>query len=153
MTDMTQAMAPVDADEALADVGQLRQTLAEMGPRTTTHGTGNTSLAQASADAAPKFDEWVAKWVADHIPTAMEKATTYGSNSLAKKGARFAAAGGRSPVPQSTALELGVAQYVAEKADRVEDAILRGQLPGNDTWVDIAIYALMAQYIRETGSW
>lgn len=127
----------------------LERTIAELGPKTTTHG----GAGGVAPDVVPKFDEWVARWVAEHIPTAMEKAQTYGSNSLAKKGTRFAAAGGRGSVSKATALELGVAQYVAEKADRIEDAILRGQLPGNDTWVDVAIYALMAQYIRSQGTW
>jgi len=125
----------------------LAESLAQLGPRTSTHSTRSPG-----ADAAPKFDEWVSRWMADHIPAAMEKAQVYGSNSLAKKGHRFAAAGGRQ-VEHGQALELGVAQYITEKADRVEDAILCGRLPSNDTWVDLAVYALMAQYIRQHGSW
>jgi len=146
---MTQEDFDDNGTQAMPD---LQRSIEQLGPRTTTHGTGNMG-AEPGADRTPKFDEWVARWVADHIPTAMEKAATYGSNSLAKKGQRFAAARGDGGVATKTALELGVAQYVAEKADRIEDAILRGQLPGNDTWVDVAIYALMAQYIRQTGSW
>jgi len=122
----------------------LAHSLAQLGPRTTTHGTGNV--------APPSFGEWVGKWAAEHIPQAEAKAVQYGSNSLAKKGHRFAAAVGQR-VNQGQALELGVAQYTAEKADRIEDAILRGQLPTEDTWVDVAIYALMAQYIRQYGRW
>ena len=147
MTDDTQAMPPMDADEAVADVSQLRQTLNELQLRTTTHSV------HTAGGAVPKFDEWVTRWVADHIPTAMEKAQTYGSNSLARKGHRFAAARGDGGVSDKTALELGVAQYAVEKADRIEDAILRGQLPGRDSWVDLAVYALMAQYIRDHGIW
>lgn len=145
---MAQEENPLDTATDPNLTTDLQHTIAALGPRVTTHGPG----VAAEHDNPPKFDEWVAQWVADHIPVAMEKAQTYGSNSLAKKGQRFAAALGRQ-VTSQTALELGVAQYVAEKSDRVEDAILRGHLPGTDTWIDIAIYALMAQYIRQTGQW
>jgi hypothetical protein len=125
----------------------LQESLAKLGPRTTTH-----SVAPPEPDETPSFDVWVDRWIADHVPVAMDKARQYGSNSLAKKGYRFATAGGRG-VTVAHALELGVAQYIAEKADRIEDSILRGMLPSEDTWVDVAIYALMAQYIRQHGRW
>lgn len=133
---------PDSEDSSLADG------LAQLGPRTRTHRVGGG----VAPDPAPKFSDWVNQWMADHIPVAEEKAHIYGSNSLAKKGYRFAAAVGQG-VDNGQALELGVAQYAIEKADRIEDAILRGQLPGTDTWVDLAIYALMAQYMRQYGRW
>lgn len=151
MTDKTQAI----------DETELAASLAKLGPKTSTHkgGTGNVSLAGASdlfddnvRDVRPKFSDWAARWLDEHIPAIEEKAATYGSNSLAKKGSRFAAAQ-RIGVNTAQALELGCAQYAVEKGDRIEDAILRGQLPTLDTWTDIAVYALMAQYIRETGTW
>lgn len=147
-------LPPPDETQVFGAVGEdnLAASLAALGPRTTTHGTGNVAPAANFGGAAPKFDEWVSAWVAEHVPTAMAKAQQYGSNSLAKKGYRFAAAGGRD-VEAGQALELGIAQYVAEKSDRVEDAILRGHLPSADTWLDIAIYALMAQYVRQHGVW
>lgn len=125
----------------------LQESLAKLGPRVTTHGMPH------AADGAPSFAEWVDKWVADHVPTAMAKAQQYGSNSLAKKGHRFAAVGQRDLAGYEQALELGTAQYIVEKADRVEDAILRGHLPSSDTYVDLAVYALMALYIRQYGRW
>lgn len=151
MTDKTQAI----------DETELAASLAKLGPKTSTHkgGTGNVSLRQTDdlfednhRDARIKFSDWAARWLDEHVPAIEEKAATYGSNSLAKKGYRFSAAVGQG-VTVGQALELGCAQYAVEKGDRIEDAILRGQLPTADTWVDLAVYALMAQYIRETGTW
>lgn len=130
-------------------VSDLAESIAKLGPKTTTHKGGS---GVGGADVSPKFSDWAARWLAEHLPAVEEKAATYGSNSLAKKGYRFATAVGQG-VTVGQALELGCAQYAVEKADRIEDAILRGQLPTLDTWTDLAVYALMAQYIRETGTW
>lgn len=144
----TDASGIPDVTQVFGAVGEasLQESLAQLGPRTTTHGTAATST-------TPSFAEWVDKWVADHVPTAMAKAQQYGSNSLAKKGHRFAAVGSRDLTGYDQALELGTAQYIVEKADRVEDAILRGHLPSSDTYVDLAVYSLMALYIRQHGRW
>lgn len=139
MTDETQVW---DGDAIAAEAAR------QLGPRTTTHATDG---AGGVTPTGPFYD-WVAKWVADHVPEAEQKARQYGSNSLAKKGYRFAAAQ-RQDVSTPQALELGAAQYVMEKLDRVEDAVMRGQLPSDDTWVDVAVYALMIGYIRQNGCW
>ena len=132
-TDITPAvLAPDLADKVKSDLAAL-------------HGTAASALPGL-------FVSWVEKWASEQIPMAEAKAVQYGSNSLAKKGWRFAQAQGRG-VSQAEALELGATQYVLEKMDRVEDAILRRQLPGDDTWIDIAVYALMIGYIRSNGQW
>jgi hypothetical protein len=101
---------------------------------------------------APGFQEFSEKWLAEVIPMVESKAREYGSNSLRAKGDRYARAQGRA-VPQAEALELACFQYLAEKLDRVEDAALRNQPASGDTLKDLAVYALMALYIRQTGHW
>lgn len=102
--------------------------------------------------APPGFQEWAEKWVAANAPGVERKAAEYGSNSLARKGRRYARAQGRQ-VGAAEALELGATQYVLEKLDRVEDSMLRQQLPSADTWLDVAVYALMVAFVRENGRW
>lgn len=134
-----------EVTQSFAD-DQLAESIAQLGPRTTVHASGT------AADVIPKFGDWVRAWLADQVPRVEEKAATYGTNSLARKGNRYASAIGQS-VTVGQALELGVDQYAIEKADRIEDAISRGQLPTADTLADLAIYALMALYIRAFGTW
>jgi len=102
--------------------------------------------------AVPGFAEWLASWSDRIAPQVQRKAAEYGSNSLAKKGYRFAAAQSMA-VAQPQALELGALQYVLEKLDRAEDAMLRTQLPSDDTLVDATVYLLMVLYIRANGRW
>lgn len=101
---------------------------------------------------AEGFHQWANRWMARVAPEVQRKAAEYGSNSLAKKGYRFAAAQQRD-VSGSEALQLGALQYVAEKSDRIEDALLRGNAPSDDTLVDAAVYLLMVMFIRENGHW
>jgi len=100
----------------------------------------------------PGFAEWADRWFARVIPETQRKAAEYGSNSLSKKGWRLAQVQGRL-VDGPGALRLGVAQYAVEKADRAEDAMLRGTEASADTWSDLAVYALMHLYISDTGVW
>lgn len=100
----------------------------------------------------PGFAEWAQEWLDDRLPDIEGKAKVYGSNSLAAMGHLFARAG-HMEIPQSDALEYGCGVYAYGKMERVMDAMLRGELPGADTWGDIAVYALMALYTRSKGTW
>ncbi len=101
----------------------------------------------------PGFQEFAEKWLAEHLPMVEHKAREYGSNSLQRKGERYMRAQGRTAEHPVQALEIACFQYIAEKLDRVEDAAIRGLPASTDTWTDIAVYALMANYIRATGRW
>jgi len=106
--------------------------------------------------AQPGFHEWAEKWLTENIPMVEAKAREYGSNSLQRKGERYLRALGlvkHTPDNPAAALELACFQYIAEKLDRVEDAALRGLPASDDTWTDLAVYALMALYIRKHGRW
>jgi hypothetical protein len=49
--------------------------------------------------------------------------------------------------------ELAVVAYCLGKISRALAAVGHGQTPSDDTWHDIAVYAKMAQWIREKGQW
>lgn len=100
----------------------------------------------------PGFQEFCEKWLAEHIPMIEAKAREYGSNSLQRKGERYARAQGRT-VGQAEALQLALMQYCAEKVDRLEDASIRGLPASDDTAVDLAVYSLMLVYTRKYGRW
>jgi len=101
---------------------------------------------------ADTFHDWARQWVDATAPAVERKAAEYGSNSLAKKGWRMANAQHRA-VEQAEALELGALQYVLEKLDRVEDSMLRGQTPSDDTLLDATVYLLMVLFVRQNGHW
>jgi hypothetical protein len=102
--------------------------------------------------APPGFAEWTARWLAAIAPTVERKALEYGSNSLARKGYRYANAQ-HTDVTNVQALELGTVQYLLEKSDRIEDALLRGMAPSTDTVSDSVVYGLMCLFIRDQGHW
>lgn len=99
------------------------------------------------------FHLWWQELVNNTAPTIQQKAHEYGSNSLAEMGRMFARAQGRPVIEDAEALEIGCMIYAKGKLERVLDAMLKGRLPSTDTWHDLAVYASMAQYIRETGGW
>lgn len=115
-------------------------------PHTTVYGGG------AAVATPPGFADWAAKWMAATAPAVEKKAVEYGSNSLARKGYRYASAQSRR-VTEAEALELGASQYLVEKADRMEDALLRGLSPSDDTLADSIVYGLMILFIRQNGRW
>lgn len=136
-----------------------------MPPRTTTVTTSGAHAAQIRPQVPPGpsqpfldpsqalgFQEFAEKWIAAVVPMVEAKAREYGSNSLAQKGRRYARAQGRT-VSDQEALLLGCFQYSAEKLDRVEDAALRGLPASQDTLTDLAVYSMMALYIRKLGHW
>lgn len=111
-------------------------------------GPDSTFLNPAQAD----FSKWAADWLADTAPAVQAKAEQYGSNSLAAMGHLAARMQGRK-VPEIEALEAGCAVYAFGKMERVMDALLRGELPGRDSWNDLAVYSLMVLYMRQFGRW
>lgn len=98
------------------------------------------------------FADWAADWLAEHAPKVHAKAQEYGSNSLVQQGRRYARGQDRD-VGGVEAMEIGCWVYAGGKMDRVEDAIQRQDLPGRDSWHDIAVYALMVLYMRSVGRW
>lgn len=101
----------------------------------------------------PGFAKWWTRYIDDTAPEIEHKATTYGSNSLKQVGMLIPRAKDRRYTSTAEALEMGCFIYAYGKMERVADAILRGELPNEDSWHDLMVYAAMALYIRETGAW
>lgn len=99
------------------------------------------------------FSTWADQWLAQHAPAVQAKAMQYGSNSLAAMGGLTARLQGHEAISKVEALERGCAVYAYGKMERVMDAIMRGELPGRDSWHDLAVYSLMVLFMRETGRW
>lgn len=49
--------------------------------------------------------------------------------------------------------EAGVMLYIGGKVARAISSYAAGQVPSDDTWFDIFIYAMMGRKLRETGTW
>lgn len=99
-----------------------------------------------------RLQEWWIKTAEADASAVVPKALEYGSNSLEQVGRKMAALKGIK-VNKAQALELGCYFYALGKMERWTDAVLKGQLPSDDTVLDLKIYATMVQRIRETGDW
>lgn len=49
--------------------------------------------------------------------------------------------------------EIAIASYIAGKLNRLFEGLSRGILPDEDSWADLARYAMMARYVRKHGEW
>ena len=118
-------------------------------------GSGSISIDSGGFDpryGEVRFPDWAMQWISERATMIESKATEYGSNSLAEMGRTFARAQGRT-VDDQEALEIGCMLYAKGKLERVLDAMLQQRTPSSDTWDDLAVYALMAGFIREKGRW
>ena len=102
---------------------------------------------------ATPFADWWLGYIEEVAAEIDRKAKVYGSNSLEQIGRLIPRARNDQETDQSAALEMGCFVYAYGKMERVADAILRGELPGEDSWHDLMVYAAMALYIREVGTW
>ena len=109
-------------------------------------------LEPESDKPGPGFATWITDYLGDHLNTVEAKAKAYGSNSLAEMGHMFTRAQGRT-VADFVALEIGCYLYAYGKMQRVADAMIRGEQPGEDSWHDVLIYTAMALYIRDQKRW
>jgi hypothetical protein len=109
----------------------------------------DTAATQEAAD----LEHWWIGNAALEAPDIARKAREYGSNSLAAMGRLIGRVQHRQPMTPAAELEYGCAVYAFGKMERVMDALVRGELPSEDTWRDIHVYSVMALRIRETGTW
>lgn len=108
----------------------------------------------AAGEAQALRDWWSNKSQAD-IDAMVPKAIEYGGGDLtlmADGMALFAQMGG-GEVPRPVQREMAVAFYALGKIARIISALAEGRLPGEDSWYDLQIYAVMAQYERQIGPW
>lgn len=105
-------------------------------------------------DAAALRAWWQDKSDRD-INAVVPKAIDYGGGDLTlmADGMRlFAEIGGRK-VERPVQREMAIAFYALGKIARIISGLAEGRLPNADSWYDLQIYALMAQYEREIGPW
>lgn len=105
--------------------------------------------------ADPRMDELVDWWMeqaADEAQMVVPKAVAYGADDLLQIGRQMAGAIHRE-VTDAQAAELGIAFYAYGKIARIMAAVKEGRDPGLDSWLDLGIYAKMAQRVRDAGGW
>lgn len=98
------------------------------------------------------LQDWWEQTAKQDLADVLPKAAEYGSNSLEQVGRKVAALKGIN-VDKAQALELGCYFYALGKFERWTDAVLKGQLPSDDTILDLKIYCTMVQRIRQHGDW
>jgi hypothetical protein len=113
------------------------------------------------AIAEPTPRDRLAQWWRDtaeaEIDMVVDKAIEYGATDLRDIGRAIAEMSHRE-LPDDThgnmaAAEIGIVFYVLGKVSRLVAAVKEGRSPSVDTWLDIGVYARMAQRVHQTGAW
>ena len=95
---------------------------------------------------------WLNEFWDTQMPETLRKAHAYGSADLALIGASMLMV-----LPEESrhlnGERLGISFYLQGKIARVFGAIEHGSTPTEDTFYDIAIYAIMALRCLQEGSW
>lgn len=101
--------------------------------------------------------DWWEERAASEIGMVVSKAIEYGATDLRDIGRQLAEMADRpldnDDYGNAVATELGIIFYVLGKVSRLVAAAKEGRQPSLDTWLDIGIYARMAQRVHETGGW
>lgn len=92
------------------------------------------------------------------IDMVVDKAIEYGATDLRDTGHQILEMGSRrgdfiDSASDAYATEVGIVFYVLGKVSRLAAAVKEGRQPSLDTWVDIGVYARMAQRVQQVGSW
>lgn len=107
-------------------------------------------------DEHPTDEELLHRWWINHAESEarmmIPKAVEYGADDLLQIGRQMAATAGRA-VDDAEAAELGIFFYAYGKMARIAAAIKEGRAPSKDSWLDLGVYAKMAQHVRERGGW
>lgn len=86
------------------------------------------------------------------IDKSMGKVRHYGANDLEHIG-RVLARSQQRRVSAEEATELGILFYLSGKMARIEEAMVRGERPDDDSIFDLQYYAQMIRRVRAAGSW
>lgn len=108
--------------------------------------------------ARERLATWWRDTAEDEIAMVVDKAIEYGATDLRDIGRALLEMAGRTDedgdeITDAYAAELGIAFYILGKVSRVIAAVKEGRRPSGDTWVDIGVYARMAQRVQQVGSW
>jgi len=123
------------------------------------------SIAHPGSGAAGlELAEWWANTAVSEIDMVVAKAIEYGATDLRDLGYQMLEMAGRRPTPDPEhggdqeywdgyATEVGIVFYAQGKLARIVAAIKEGRRPKVDSWLDLGIYARMAQRVHQTGGW
>lgn len=98
------------------------------------------------------LEDWWAQTTSDELESMLPKVIEYGSHDLAVIGDVMLLMRPelRGKIHPS---ELGIAFYALGKMARIMGAYADGIAPSDDSWHDLAIYARMAQRVRDADGW
>jgi hypothetical protein len=105
-----------------------------------------------SANQMDDLEDWWMEHAADEAQMVIPKAISYGADDLLQIGRQMAGAIHRE-VTDAQAAELGIAFYAYGKIARIMAAVKEGRDPNIDSWLDLGVYAKMAQRVRTAGGW
>jgi hypothetical protein len=116
---------------------------------------------RVGAKAQPLADWWAARALAE-IEMVVAKAVEYGATDLRDLGYQMLDMAGRREqfmdpedlhYSDAYATEVGIVFYAQGKLARAVAAIKEGRRPSVDTWLDLGVYARMAQRVHDRGGW
>ena len=93
---------------------------------------------------------WLATAAGD-VESVVEKLKVYGGLNFHAHSMLVLMGRPYSSVREGT--EIAIASYIAGKLNRLLEGLSRGELPPEDSWADLARYAMMARYVRKHGEW
>lgn len=101
--------------------------------------------------------DWAMSTLEDDLNRTLPKIAEYGNGNEYDDLAMFgdmvnALTQGKMLDPQARK-EAGAMVYIGGKVARAISSYAAGQVPSDDTWFDIFIYAMMGRKLRETGTW
>lgn len=109
---------------------------------------------------AARIAAWWRRASERQIERTVPKALEYGAGDLVKIGRDTLQMVGyaneyhnTSYISDGYCIEVGILWYLNGKVARALEAVKEGRAISDDTWFDIGVYAMMAQYAREKGQW
>jgi hypothetical protein len=99
----------------------------------------------------PDLVAWMEKHHRNLRGATDAKAHAYGATDLLVMAKGMQAI--QPNLTEQAALEAALAFYALGKLGRILSAFGEGKPTPEDSWLDLEVYALMAQKVRETGSW
>jgi mono/diheme cytochrome c family protein len=113
--------------------------------------------AAINEDSLPTPEQDLADWwrqrCEGEIDMVVAKAIEYGATDLRDLGRIFLEMCGREAIDDAYATEAGIAFYAQGKLARIVAAIREGRRPSFDSWLDLGVYARMAQRVHDRGGW
>lgn len=104
------------------------------------------------SDLHATIKEWWLEQSQLDVQLVLRKHDEYGDDSLATGGFALARLMGRK-VTRGRAQEIAIWHDLGVKLARLENALRKGEDVGDDTWQDIACYAMMGRKAQLHGGW